>query len=56
VDAIWAYRTAFKTTLAMSPYRVVYGEPCHLPVEIEHKSWWVIRKLKYDLTKAGEER
>ena len=47
---------AFKTPLGMSPYRVVYGKPCHLPIEIAHKAWSAIRKLNYDLTEAGEER
>ena len=55
VDALWAYRMTFKSPLGMSPYKVVYGKPCHLPVEIEHKAWWAIRKLNYDLTEVGEE-
>ena len=42
-EAFWAYRTAYKTPISMSHYRLVFGKPCHLPIEIEHKSYWAVK-------------
>jgi hypothetical protein len=56
IDALWAYRIAFKNPMGMSPYKMVYGNACHLPLEKEHKSFWVIEHLNFDFKTVGKRR
>ncbi|XP_057719800.1 uncharacterized protein LOC130934229 [Arachis stenosperma] len=53
-DALWTYRIAFKTPIGTSPYQLVYGKFCHLPVKLEHKAYWATRFLNLDAKAAGE--
>ena len=55
-DSLWFYRTAYKTPLDISPYRIIYGKACHFPLELEHKVDWVVKQLNVDMTVAAEQR
>ena len=54
-NALWAYWTAYVTPIGMSPYQLVYEKTCHLPVELEFKAHWAIRRWKEMLLEIIEE-
>ena len=55
-DALWAYRIAYNTPLGTTPYLLVYGKACHLPVELEYKAAWAVKLLNFDIKSAKERR
>ncbi|GJT86408.1 reverse transcriptase domain-containing protein [Tanacetum coccineum] len=55
-DALWAFRTAFKTPIECTPYQLVYGKSCHLPVELEHKAYWALKRVNFEIINAGVHR
>nr|GEY13114.1 reverse transcriptase domain-containing protein [Tanacetum cinerariifolium] len=55
-DAVWALSTGYKTPIGCTPYKLVYGKACHLPVELEYKAYWALKHAKFDLKTAGDHR
>ncbi|GJR57610.1 reverse transcriptase domain-containing protein [Tanacetum coccineum] len=55
-DALWAFRTAFKTLIGCTPYKLVYEKACHLPIKLEQKAYWALKHCNFDLKTAGDHR
>ncbi|GKD98659.1 reverse transcriptase domain-containing protein, partial [Tanacetum coccineum] len=53
-EALWAFRTAFKTPIGCTPYKLVYKKSCHLPIELEHKAYWALKHANFDLKTTGD--
>nr|GEV83756.1 reverse transcriptase domain-containing protein [Tanacetum cinerariifolium] len=55
-DALWVFRTAYKTHIGCTPYKLVYKKACHLPIKLEHKAYWALKYANFDLKTAGDHR
>nr|GEX02313.1 reverse transcriptase domain-containing protein [Tanacetum cinerariifolium] len=55
-DALWAFRTAYKTPIGCTPYKLVYEKSCHLPIELERRAYWELKHVNFDLKTEGDHR
>ena len=56
LNALWAYRMAYKTLVGMYPFRLIFGKACYLPVDLDHQAYSAIKKVNLSLDEAGKHR
>ncbi|GJR52499.1 reverse transcriptase domain-containing protein [Tanacetum coccineum] len=55
-DAYWAFKTAHKSPIGSTPFRIVYGKGCHILIEMEHKAYRALKNVNLDLDTARKHR
>ncbi|GJV57456.1 reverse transcriptase domain-containing protein [Tanacetum coccineum] len=55
-DSLWALRTAYKSPIESTPFRIVYRKDCHLLIEMEHKAYRALKNVNLDLDDARRNR
>nr|GEW05341.1 reverse transcriptase domain-containing protein [Tanacetum cinerariifolium] len=55
-DALWAFHTTYKTPIGCTPYKLVYEKSCHLAIELEHRAYWALKHVNFDLKTVGDRR
>nr|GEY92672.1 reverse transcriptase domain-containing protein [Tanacetum cinerariifolium] len=55
-DTLWAFCTSYKTSIGCTPYNLVYGKACHLPIELKNKAYWALKQANFDIAVAGDHR
>nr|GEV52720.1 reverse transcriptase domain-containing protein [Tanacetum cinerariifolium] len=55
-DALWAFSTTYKTPIGCTPYKLVYGKSCHLLIDLEHRAYWALKHVNFDLKTVGDHR
>nr|GEU33871.1 reverse transcriptase domain-containing protein [Tanacetum cinerariifolium] len=53
-DGLWAFCTAYKSPIGCTPYKLVYGKSCHLLIELEHRAYWMLKHVNFDLKTASD--
>ncbi|GJW25495.1 hypothetical protein Tco_0039306 [Tanacetum coccineum] len=56
IEALKDNPTPSSTPIGCTPYKLVYGKACHLPIELEHKAYWALKHANFDLSTAGDHR